>query len=66
MTTVPEIAAAIQHLSAEDRKAFRAWYEEFDAEEWDRQIEDDYAVGRLDGMIAEAKADLEAGRCTEL
>jgi len=45
--------------------AFRAWYVEFDAAAWDRQIADDEAAGRLDWLIGEALDDLDAGRCTD-
>jgi hypothetical protein len=46
MTTIQEIEAAIRRLSAEERTAFRAWFAEFDAEEWDRQLAADVAAGR--------------------
>ncbi|MEX0704227.1 MAG: hypothetical protein WD069_19160 [Planctomycetales bacterium] len=52
-------------MSPEDRAAFRAWFVEFDADEWDRQLEADAAAGRLDWLVAEALADREAGRCTD-
>jgi hypothetical protein len=65
MSTVREIEAAVAQLSPEDRAAFRAWYAEFDAAEWDRQFEADVAAGRLDWLAAEALADRQAGRCTD-
>ncbi len=65
MSTIEELEAAVQRLSPEDRAAFRAWFAEFDAHEWDRQIEKDVAVGRLDWLAAEALADQKAGRCTD-
>ena len=53
-------------LSPRDlRAAFRAWFAEFDAQEWDRQFEADVAAGRLDWLIEEAREDLKAGRCTD-
>jgi hypothetical protein len=63
---VQEIAKAIRGLSPEDLVVFRAWFAEFDAEVWDRQIEADIAAGRLDQFADEALQDLKAGRCTEL
>ena len=45
--------------------AFRAWYAEFDAEEWDRQLEADVAAGRLDWLVDEARRDNQEGRCTD-
>lgn len=65
MSTVEELEAAVQRLSPDERAAFRAWFAEFDAQEWDRQLESDIAAGRLDWLAAEALADLQAGRCTD-
>lgn len=65
MGSVPEIEEAVRRLSAPDLAAFRAWFAEFDAEAWDRQMEADVAAGRLDSLADEAIADLRAGRCTE-
>lgn len=65
MSAIEELEAAVQRLSPEDRAAFRAWYAEFDASEWDRQVEADVAAGRLDWLIDEALADRQAGRCID-
>jgi hypothetical protein len=65
MSTVKEIEEALRRLSPEDRATFRAWFAEFDAEEWDRQFEADVATGRLDWLVAEARKDLDEGRCTD-
>ena len=64
-STVEEIEAAIRQLSPDEMAAFRAWYAEFDAAAWDRQIAEDEAAGRLDWLIEEALDDLDAGRCTD-
>jgi len=39
MTTVQAIEAAVEHLDPEQRAQFRAWYEAFDASQWDSQME---------------------------
>ena len=65
MGSVSEIEEAVLRLAAADLAAFRAWFAEFDAEAWDRRIEDDVASGRLDTLADEAIEDLRAGRCTE-
>ncbi len=65
MSTVKELEAAVQRLSPEDRAAFRAWFAEFDADEWDRQLEADATAGRLDWLVAEALEDRQAGRTTD-
>ncbi len=65
MSTVEELEAAVQRLSPEERAAFRAWFAEFDAQEWDAQLEADVAAGRLDWLVAEALSDRAAGRLTD-
>jgi hypothetical protein len=65
MSTVQEIEEAVRQLTPEDRAAFRAWFADYDAAEWDRQLESDVAAGKLDWLIAEGQADLLAGRCTD-
>jgi hypothetical protein len=65
MSVIQQIEEAVRQLSAEDRAAFRAWYAEFDAEDWDRQLEADVSAGRLDWLIDEARRDLREGRCSE-
>jgi hypothetical protein len=52
ISTVEEIEAAIQQLSPDQMVAFRAWYAEFDAAAWDRQIAEDEAAGRLDWLMS--------------
>ena len=42
------------------------WLAEFQAEQWDRQIEEDDRAGRLDKFIEEAKAELAAGKARPL
>ena len=66
MSTVTEIEAAISKLSREELFAFRSWFEDFDAEAWDRQFEQDVKAGRLDALAEEALRDLREGRCTDL
>lgn len=65
MSTIQQIEDAVRQLSAEERAAFRAWFAEFDAEEWDRQLGADVSAGRLDWLINEARQDLREGRCTD-
>jgi hypothetical protein len=65
MSSVNEIEEAVLRLSESELASFRAWFAEFDAEAWDRRIENDVASGRLDVLADEALEDLRAGRCTE-
>ena len=62
MTKIEDIEKAVEQLSAEDLARFRAWFEEFDARVFDAKIERDAKAGKLDKLMAEARANREAGR----
>jgi hypothetical protein len=64
MTSVQAIEAAVEQLPPAERAQFRAWYESFDAADWDQQLVQDIQVGALDWLAQEAMADLAAGRCS--
>jgi hypothetical protein len=66
MSNLQEIERAVSQLSAEELADFRVWFAEFDAKEWDRQFEEDIAVGRLDNLAQRALQHLHEGRCTDL
>ncbi len=65
MSTVQQLENRVRGLSAEELAAFRSWFAEFDAAEWDRQLEADVSAGRLDWLVEEARRDLREGRCTD-
>ena len=64
--TRTDLEKAIASLPPTELEKFRAWFIEFDADAWDRQIEDDVAAGRLDALAEEALNDLHEGRTTDL
>ena len=64
--SVQELESAVSHLASEEFAHFQAWFEEFAADVWDRQIEADARAGKLDHLISQADAEFEAGRCTPL
>ncbi len=66
MSTIQEIESAIRRLSPNELAAFREWFAEFDAELWDRQIDQNVADGRLDHLANEAIHDMREGRCSDL
>jgi hypothetical protein len=66
MSAVQQIERAIEQLSPDELANFRAWFAEYDAAAWDRQLEGDVHAGRLDRFMDEALTDLDQGRCTEL
>jgi len=61
-TSAEEIKSKIMQLPHEELRAFREWYESFDADEWDKQMKDDAASGKLDDLAAEAISDHNSGR----
>ena len=63
---VINVEFAVSLLSSEDLAAFRAWFAEFDAAAWDKQVEKDVAAGRLDVLAEKALKHLGEGRCTDL
>ena len=65
MSAAQEIEKAVRQLTTEELAALRAWFAEFEAEEWDRQLDADVAVGGLHWLIEEAREDLSEGRRTD-
>ena len=65
MTSVQDIEAAVQRRAPQVRAEFCAWFEAFDAAEWDRQIGRDVVQGNLDWLADEALAHQAAGRCID-
>jgi hypothetical protein len=66
MGTVPGIKAAVRNLSPSDLSSFRKWFQEFDAEAWDQQLERDVHANRLDALAEESLRDLREKRCSDL
>ena len=66
MRKIEKIEDEIQGLSPSELTAFRKWFREFDAEAWDRQIEEDIQAGKLDALANAALKSFEAGKCSEI
>ncbi len=64
MSRVEQIETEIQQMSAEELAAFRAWFEHYDAHQWDLQFEADVASGKLDALAERALHSLENGQST--
>jgi hypothetical protein len=64
--TVKELEKAVAKLSEAELAEFRAWFQQFDMDEWDRQIERDLLSGKLDKLIEQAKRDYAEGNGREL
>jgi hypothetical protein len=50
MNTPEEIQSAVAGLPPAELSRFRIWFEEFDAAAWDKQWEQDVALGKLDDL----------------
>lgn len=59
--SVREIEIAIAQLSAQELAELMAWLENYHAQMWDKQIEEDLEAGRLDALLAEVDKEYEAG-----
>ena len=66
MSRVESLERAVESLNHSERAAFAAWFETYQAEAWDRQIDADAQAGRLDLLADRALADLAAGRARDL
>jgi hypothetical protein len=66
MTTAESIEQAVAQLPPAELAKFRRWFAEFDARDWDVQIEADAAAGKLDALAEEALAEYRSGQAREL
>ncbi len=57
---VDEIEKAISALAPPEFAELARWFEEYQEQVWDREIERDFQQGRLDALIAEANKEFEA------
>lgn len=66
MTKLEKIEQDIAGLSRDDFRKLADWLAAFQADLWDRQIEDDVKAGRLDKLAEQALAELREGKTTPL
>ena len=66
MTRIQNLEREIKELTRSELAAFRQWFQEFDAAQWDRQIEENALAGKFDRLAEKALADHVAGRAKEL
>jgi hypothetical protein len=59
--TIKEIEIAITRLPIDDLTKLMVWLENYHAQMWDKQIEEDLEAGRLDALLAEVDKEYEAG-----
>ena len=63
---VEDIEQGILSLPQDQLKQFRAWYEKFDANKWDEQIEQDAQDGKLDAIAEATLAQYKSGSARKL
>jgi hypothetical protein len=61
ITSIEKIKVEINELPAADLAALRAWLDELAEAKFDEAIERDAKAGKLEALIAEAKANYRAG-----
>ena len=66
MILAQQIAKEVAGLPKAQLKEFRAWFEEFDASEWDKQFEEDVASGKLDDIANRAVSDFKKEKFKKL
>jgi hypothetical protein len=64
MSNVRQIEDKVRKMSREELAEFRNWFLDFDARQWDAQIEDDVQTGKLDKIADRALKSLS--KATEL
>ena len=61
--SVQELEQAITQLSSEELDELAQWFTDYHQDEWDKQIAEDSAAGRLDKLMQKAHQQFEAGCC---
>lgn len=61
MATARQIEHEVESLPPAELRAFRQWFETFDADKWDEQFEADAQSGKLDVLADQSIADLKRG-----
>jgi hypothetical protein len=60
--SIEDIKKAVASLPPDQYAEFRAWFEAFDADHFDRKIERDAQAGKLDRLADQAIDDLRKSR----
>jgi len=66
MSRIDDLENQIKDLAPEELADFRKWFQEYDSDAWDRQIEADVKAGRLDSLAEEALKQHQSGETSEL
>ena len=66
MSSVEKLENEVASLPQQQLAEFRAWFERFDADAWDKQFEQDAKSGKLDAIAERAITDFKEGRFHQL
>jgi len=64
--SVEELEKAVSKLAPDELARFRAWFDAFDADKWDRRIASDVKSGKWDALADEAIADHKRGQTRKI
>ena len=62
MPSLQKIESEVAALPEQELRQFRSWFDEFDAQNWDRTLKTDISNGKLDSLAAEALAHYGGGQ----
>ncbi len=65
-TRLENIQSLIYDLSKEERVRLREWFDEFDGDTWDAQLDADVKDKKLDGLTEQAKKNLNDGKIKDV
>ena len=66
MSTVTEIESALRGLPVSDAREVAHWLQEYLDQQWDKQMDEDIAAGRLDKLAEQALDHHRAGQVKPL
>ena len=66
MGLVEKIEAQVEALEPEDAKRFAVWFSKWRADRWEDEIEHDVNAGKLDGLLKQARKEVNAGNLKPL
>jgi len=66
MTRIQKLEQEVRKLAPSELEAFRKWFQDYDSNQWDSQIEEDALTGKLDRLAQKALADHKAGKTSEI
>ena len=59
---IQKIENEIIKMTSAELAKFRSWFEEFDANSWDKQFENDVKSGKLENHAEQAIKDFNSGK----